>query len=231
MKNKFMRIAAVMLMLCLVTTCAISGTFAKYTTSADATDTARVAKWGVSVAVTPGAFAKQYATTDTTITDATITNSVNVDSTGDNLVAPGTDGSLTFNVAGTPEVAVKVTFEMTVTSDVVIPKDTVVAAGNTLAADYTPVVFTLTKAGEATPLATGTLAQIQAVLNAQSDEYAPNATLNATYTLSWVWDFEGANTNNAADTYLGNVAAGTVTDANTKTAINFNIKITATQVD
>jgi hypothetical protein len=46
MKNKFMRIAAVMLMLCLVTTCAISGTFAKYTTEAAGTDTARVAYWG-----------------------------------------------------------------------------------------------------------------------------------------------------------------------------------------
>ena len=50
-KNKFMRLASVMLMLCLITTCAISGTFAKYTTSGTATDTARVAKWGVGVEV------------------------------------------------------------------------------------------------------------------------------------------------------------------------------------
>ena len=229
MKNKFMRIAAVMLMLCLVTTCAISGTFAKYTTSADATDTARVAKWGVSVNVAAGAFAKQYTTTDTTLTDTTITNSVAVDSTNDNLVAPGTNGSLSFSVAGTPEVAVKVTFLMTVNSDVIVPANTEIADGDTLSSDYTPVVFTLKK-GDNT-LATGTLAEIKAVLDAQSDEYAPNATLNATYTLSWVWDFAGTNTNDVADTYLGNVAAGTVTDANTKTAINFNIKITATQVD
>ena len=50
-KNKFLRLASVMLMLCLITTCAISGTFAKYTTSDEALDSARVAKWGVAVQV------------------------------------------------------------------------------------------------------------------------------------------------------------------------------------
>ena len=64
-KNKFMRLASVMLMLCLITTCAISGTFAKYTTSATATDTARVAKWGVKVVVTgKEAFAKDRSQAD-----------------------------------------------------------------------------------------------------------------------------------------------------------------------
>lgn len=227
MKNKFMRIAAVMLMLCLVTTCAISGTFAKYTTSDSAGDIARVAQWGVEIATETDLFAEEYATTDTATAGASITNSVAVNTTGGKLVAPGTEGSFDFSIKGTPEVAVKVTFAMTVTSDVVIPKDTEVADGNTLSADYTPVVFTLTKDG--TEIAKGTLATIQTKLNAETLVYAPNAELDAEYTLSWAWAFEGVN--DAADTYLGNVAAGTVTDADTCTDIEFTFTITAEQIN
>ena len=47
MKNKMMRIASVLLVAALITTCAISGTFAKYVTKVSGEDTARVAKWGI----------------------------------------------------------------------------------------------------------------------------------------------------------------------------------------
>ena len=45
-KNNVMRIASALLVAVLLTTCAISGTFAKYTTTASGSSTARVAKWG-----------------------------------------------------------------------------------------------------------------------------------------------------------------------------------------
>ncbi|MDE6767712.1 MAG: hypothetical protein K2J35_05915, partial [Eubacterium sp.] len=60
-KNKMMRIASALLVLCLLTTCVISGTFAKYVTSNDGSDSARVAKFGVSVTVSGSTFAKEYA--------------------------------------------------------------------------------------------------------------------------------------------------------------------------
>ena len=44
--NKMMRIASVLLVAVLLTTCSISGTFAKYVSQATGTDTARVAYWG-----------------------------------------------------------------------------------------------------------------------------------------------------------------------------------------
>ena len=47
MKNKFFKVASLMIMLCLISTCAIGTTFAKYVTGDTATDSARVAKWGV----------------------------------------------------------------------------------------------------------------------------------------------------------------------------------------
>lgn len=55
-KNRMMRLASALLILTLLTTCMISGTFAKYTTQATGEDTARVAKWGVTVNVTSDLF-------------------------------------------------------------------------------------------------------------------------------------------------------------------------------
>ena len=227
-KNIMMKIASVLLIAVLLTTCVISGTFAKYTATNGAGDTARVAKWGVAITTSSDLFAEAYATT-ATVEDNTIVNSVAVDTAGTNLVAPGTAQSVTFSITGNPEVAVKLDVVMNVTSDVVIPAGTEVAPGVELDAAYTPVVFTLTKAGVAAPLATGTLAQIEAAMEALTDEFAPNSGILAgEYTLAWAWAFDG---NDAADTYLGNVIAGTETDANTKTAIAFNFTITVTQID
>ena len=92
MKNKFMRIAAVMLMLCLVTTCAISGTFAKYTTKATGDDSARVAYWGWKDANASvelgGLFVNAY--------DNDVQSAVDV-------IAPGTAGSANFQFIYAPK--------------------------------------------------------------------------------------------------------------------------------
>ena len=110
-KNRILRLASVMLMLCLITTCAISGTFAKYTTNGTATDSARVAKFGVVVAST-GAF----ATEDTfgltyTKADANYTLGTNSVVSDVQVVAPGTEGTLAaVSVTGQPEVAVSVKY-------------------------------------------------------------------------------------------------------------------------
>ena len=85
MKNKFMRIAAVMLMLCLVTTCAISGTFAKYTTEASGEDTARVAYWGFTDVDATLEFGDLFKTAY----DKNVNGKVDV-------IAPGTTNSDTF---------------------------------------------------------------------------------------------------------------------------------------
>ena len=45
-KNVMMRVAAMLLVCVLASTCGISGTFAKYVTSTSSQDAARVAKWG-----------------------------------------------------------------------------------------------------------------------------------------------------------------------------------------
>ena len=49
MKNRFLRLASGLFVLCLITTSVISGTYAKYVTGDNGNDTARVAKWGVEI--------------------------------------------------------------------------------------------------------------------------------------------------------------------------------------
>ena len=101
--NKMMRIASVLLVAVLLSTCAISGTFAKYTSSSTGTDTARVAKWNFTVGGTD-------ITTSNTFTfnlfDTAYVES-NVDKDGDGsevVIAPGTTGSASVTLTNNSEV-------------------------------------------------------------------------------------------------------------------------------
>lgn len=150
-KNVMMRVAAILLVCVLASTCGISGTFAKYVTSAEATDTARVAKWGIELTVTGnGVFAKEY---DTDAERKTVVSAGEY-----KVVAPGTKSSengIAFSVSGTPEVAFKLTASLTTGNNAV--EDIFLEAGTypdyttasdatdtfTLTENYYPVVFTL----------------------------------------------------------------------------------------
>ena len=89
MKNKAMRIAAGAGVTTLLTMSVISGSFAKYITSGTGTDSARAAKFGVTVTANGTMFASEYATDDEAV--GTIAKSV-ISSGGedDHVVAPGT---------------------------------------------------------------------------------------------------------------------------------------------
>ena len=256
--GKTMRVAGLLLALVLVTSCFVGGTFAKYVTSGEGSDKARVAKFGVEVAVGDDSMFSTTYKKDTTDESVTIENTV-VSSDEEKLVAPGTkeDKTLTFSVKGAPEVAVNVKMELTATSDVFLKagsyKDYTKAPYTdsfTLDDDYYPVVFTL-KQGE-TQVAQGNLNAIKAYLDGVSKDYAANTDLTTTfgnYTLSWAWAFEDEDNDyvDKADTLLGNLAAGTVTDGKYDTAaqtfttmtadtdystnIEFKLTLTVTQID
>ena len=245
-KNFMMRAASALLVAVLLSTCTISGTFAKYTTEASGGDTARVAKWGVEVyGMADTLFAKTYAKDSTTA----ITNTVVAE---EKVVAPGTknDTGVTFSLTGKPEVAVRVTFNVTNAAGTGNPVDVVLPVGtdykdwtqapytgtfNVTGSDYKPLVFTL-KDGT-TPLKTGTLAEIKAFLEVKNGDYEAGTDLKTilggttgSYTLTWAWNF-GPDTNDKADTYLGNVIAGVQIDTDAVTSIDFGITVTVTQID
>ena len=252
-KNMFMRLAMALVLLVLVTTSAVGGTYAKYTTSADKTDTARVAKWGVQLAIAGDSmFDNEYATEDTKYTGAVSVKSVD-DKT---IVAPGTKGSVQFAISGKPEVATRVVIGLTNTKDVFLKAGTYTdptwAGVDTpvgtfvLSEDYYPVKWTLEQTASATgdlmPTVEGKLSDITAALAAYSGtastpnaQYAPNTDLDATFKLSWEWTFDNGTTGNQADTYLGNLAAGLNPDslaaANYSTDINYYLSLTVEQID
>lgn len=211
-KHWTLRAAGLLFALVLITSCFVGGTFAKYVTSKSASDSARVARFGVVIEAHDNtAFKTTYDTVDAGT--GVSFNSV-ATTTTDSLVAPGTgeDDAVTFSITGTPEVAVRVALSMTGT-DVVLKAGTYfdLTTANpidkfTLTEPYYPVVFTLKKGG--TKLASGTISDINTKLSALSKDCAPGTDLGAefgTYTLSWEWAFEDAGIakKDQADTLLG----------------------------
>lgn len=242
-KHWTLRAAGLLFALVLITSCFVGGTFAKYVTTGGGHESARVAKFGVTMSVANDtAFQKTYRT-DNSPVSTTITNSV--DSNGhENLVAPGTKGSnfVVLSISGTPEVAVNVKIEASGT-DVFLKAgdypDLTTAAGRDtfhLAADYYPITYTLTKTGATAPVIEGHLNDIIEYLNDRSGNYEANTDLTSAigeYKLSWEWKFEGGN--DMADTLLGAVTAGGISTATTPstcgTGVHLILAATVTQID
>lgn len=292
MKNKYLRIASILLVLCLITTCAISSTFAKYATGDSGSDTARVAKWGVEISTSGTLFGSDYdANSVVDNADSIVARaSTNVSaSDGAKVVAPGTKNFTGFQVkvTGQPEVA----YELDATTDAAINEDIFLAAGTygvmvevsgvnaatdmtnlykkegdnyvaagayvadttyyalhdacDLAADYLPVVWSVANSGadsvaiDVTSQKLDTIADnlVNAIKDIAKDA---NKAVDLSYTLTWEWAIEN---NNAADTILGNIAAGKavvvldgttykpVTTDNYNLEVAFTIEVSAVQVN
>ncbi len=204
-----MRIAACLLVAVMLSTCAISGTFAKYTTGDDSTDTARVAKFGVVVTgasnTANALFNTEYETGNVSVTS----------STNEEVVAPGTEGDFTnFVITGTPEVKVTVSYVATVT----LGDKWVNEAG----AYYCPLKIRVNLGGTVTEFyglqyasATAFEDAVEAHINAYSKTYAPNTDLSAKTAddldITWTWDYEGSATYTVVDQ-----SVVTTPDANTE---------------
>lgn len=106
-KNVMMRLACFLLVAVLISTSAISGTYAKYTTQDAGKDEARVAKWGVELQVIGNLYGDTYMDNIVKDADDTGTNIrvQSVDKAAD-VVAPGTKNTegFTFSLKGKPEV-------------------------------------------------------------------------------------------------------------------------------
>lgn len=125
--NKMMRIASVLLVAVLLTTCVISGTFAKYTTSKNASDSARVAKWDIDFdASASGSETKEFTfdlfntVKDTNGTDNE-TDVRNLAGDGDTVIAPGTSGSFDIVLQNLSEVTAKGRIELDLTGIAGVP--------------------------------------------------------------------------------------------------------------
>ena len=239
-KNRMMRLASVLLVLVLMTSSVVGGTFAKYTTEVEGTDTARVAKWGFEAESTieiKDLFKKAYEKDDT------LTWQNSVESKNDDVIAPGTENTADFsftydatsNNVSAPEVAYIFTVLATTTAE---------------ADDYAKLdanknfVWTLQAPGENEPDEYQTFGALLEAINAldgktgeEGKQYAANSLPKsfygetpdgaASYTIGWKWAFETEGQEmaeqDATDTAMGN--------ADELDKIDITITITATQID
>jgi hypothetical protein len=207
-KNAMLKIAAILMVAVLLTTCAISSTFAKYVTDEKkiTSNSARVAVWGLEISGNANANFELFKSDYDDVEGAVVSGDTHAV-----VVAPGTsnDAAMALGISGTPEVDYKIN----VVADVTL---TDWKAG---AKDYCPLVITVgtteikgvmyekvadfEKAVE--------LAMVNAVLGAgkvstvandhkYSETYdaltpAPNTASNVA--ISWRWDFEGTTVQGA----------------------------------
>ena len=226
--NKSRKITGILLACCALLMVAIAGlgvTLAKYTKSAEPrNDSAHVAKFGITLAWSSNdaIFKNTYTTTDSE-KSATITNSVvsatdaNSDSTMDNVIAPGTSGSVNLTISGTSEVAFTLAIQI---------NEEYIGAWQKSATDataYHPIEYSATS--------TDTIGSTNVELDAQGKftiDIAAGTAVNATITISWEWPFESGSSdeekaaNDAADTYMSSVAGA---------SYKITASATATQID
>lgn len=218
--NKMMRIASVLLVAVLLTTCVISGTFAKYVKTADGGDQARVAKWGVGITVTGDMFSKTYDAVDGAATTVV---------SEDKVVAPGTEGTLAaVTLSGSPEVDVNVAYaaELTLTGwEVDITDD-----GNDNPTLYCPIVITVDGTEYKIDATNDTLAKLETAVENAIATYTADidagtnlatADINSPV-VTWAWAIGDAN---ASDTALGDAAAN-----GSASTIALELTVTVTQV-
>lgn len=212
--NKMMRVASALLVAVLLTTCAISGTFAKYTTSVTGTDTAHVAKWGFNATTLDisGLFSSAYRYADSSSSGNSVVSSTDV-------IAPGTSGSTSFSFGynstdGAPEVA----YTFAVSTDGSTCADTIKSNAS--------IQWKLDSGDW------GTWDQLIASIKAlsgdasgtktyQAGNLPTNFNASASHTISWQWLFD--NSTDSTDTAMGNAAD--------LASVTVRITITATQID
>ena len=241
-KNVMMRLASIMMVLVLMTSSVISGTFAKYVTSGTGSDKARVAKFGVAVTAEASMFADGYLKDDESYTLNAY--SVYTSEDAEHVVAPGTKGDMAnIVITGQPEVAVRVTYDVTkfeLTNWVVGVDKEGNEAANTY---YCPIAITVKQGanekhfyGMNYASADAFKADVIKAIESYSKDYQANTNLATVaednLDISWSWAFE--NTGNGIsfknsdvqDTALGDAAAN-----GTNIGIELALTCTVTQID
>lgn len=260
-KNKMMRTAAVLGVATMLTASVISGTFAKYTTKVDGTDSARVAKWGFtggSTVALDNLFANAYKSSDGKLGTYSDTTGLSVKSADDktDIIAPGTEGEATFgftyagdNTTDKPEVAY--TFNVDASGSTC---DEGIKNNNNIVWYLDGKPAAEVKDGETVKCAEGSWDALITAIEAldgnvaandstgtPADYYAPNTLPTAfnnyggnaqnEHKVGWKWNFDDNTSDKDEVTNEQNVKDTALGNKETLDKVVLKITITATQVD
>lgn len=216
-RNRFLRTAALCAVLALLSLSVVSGTFAKYVTKTSGTDSARVAAWGFSDSATINIgdlFKSSYTTGSNENVKATV-----------DVIAPGTEGSVSFSLsyegATAPEVAYSISVNTTGSEIGPNIKSNSNIQWKLDSGTYGTWDSLLTAIQMLSGSATGTMSYKPGEL--------PTQLSSSTHTVSWRWTFEtsgsGQASQDAADTALGAKAVASLE------TVKLVVSVTATQID
>ncbi len=181
--NKTVKFMALVLFVTILAIILVSGTYAKYTTSATGSDTATVVKWSIKLGNED--IAKSTEKTFTIDLFSTITNTdgseeKNVKKTDGSLIAPGTMGSFTLlSLKNESEVNAKYNVTYTLANESGVPLE-----------------FTTNKDDESSWKSDFT------AINVSNESLATDATAT-TATVYWRWAFTKDTARDTSDTTLG----------------------------
>ena len=223
-QKKLLVIAAIVLMIGLVSGMGAM-TYARYITSSQVpAQQATAAKWGfVVTADTSKLFSTDYTlvsgqyATPTTLDNGIAVNA-HADTLGD-IVAPGTSGSMTVTISGIAEVRARLSLKSLYVDsqkdylDISIPEGTDPINGDR--AKYNPVKWTLSKkvgSAEAEDVVGAPGVDLETLLTAfenESTDIPAGSSTSVVYTISWKWDFNAGNdVLSLQDTLIGYKSAG-----------------------
>jgi len=212
------KITILLLMLCLISTAMLSGTFAKYTSEYAGADTALIAKWDISVS-DGETYLSPEETVDLDLFKHAYDTNILSTAGESKIIAPGVGGEFTLKVENKGDVAAEMTFDFDVSGD----------------ASNAPIEYKLKDVEGQT---WGDLVALKAALNEleKMKNVAPG-TGSAEQIVEWRWPFERGGdaaaiaANNKADTDLGTAfAEGTGEGADGRTEYKLIITAKAEQI-
>ena len=200
--NKIAKFTLLVLLIILIAIAVVlvSGTYAKYATTAKGTDKARVAHWKINTTNNiSDLFAASYPNVKAGTTDL-------------GIIAPGTSGNFEFSLDGSVETAYKLKIDATGTDEV-----------NGAINEYNPITYSFKKNSEEATTNL-TFAELLEKINNIDDgnqTHEPGDISKDIYTIGWEWSFTG---DDIKDTELGNLVA---TEDKT---VSLSVTLTAVQV-
>jgi hypothetical protein len=212
-KNVFLKIGLVAVIVCILTSLVVSGTFAKFVTAITEDDSARVAKFGVEVGSTNAEDVFVSAQGDSEF--------YTVNGGEEDVFAPGTTGKMNINYTGTPEVAVELSFDVTGSGY----EGNWKVSSDESADDYYPLLFTATlksSTGEDIVICSGKSYE-EFVTNLELTTMSLEAGVDiSSYELEidWEWVFYVDEASDIADTYISGLETAPTFELGVKAVVS-----------
>lgn len=222
-KNKMMRAASALLVATLLSTSIISGTFAKYTTSAEGSDSARVAKWGFTEDGTTITLDKLFSDKYETTVDS---KAVTGENPKEDVIAPGTSGRAQFGFTyggDTSVTAPEVAYSFNVSTNGSQCADTIKNNTNIQWKLDNGEWGTWDKLIKAIEDLDGNKTNDRYEANTLPDEFNNSTSASNLHTVEWQWVFNTDDEADKKDTEMGNAAS--------LANVTLKVTITATQID